>query len=138
MGLERDDPIVRRRVAQKFEFIIDGATPPTPTTQDLQAWLDAHASSYAIEPQYSLRQVYFDPSRHGGRLEADIAAARRDLEQGKSVSGDSTMLLPALEAAQPFEIARAFGSEFADALPHCRSADGKDRCVQDSACISWK
>ena len=27
MGLDRDDPVVRRRIAQKVEFIVDGATP---------------------------------------------------------------------------------------------------------------
>jgi len=42
MGLDRDDSIVRRRVAQKLEFISQEATPAMPTPQDLQAWLDAH------------------------------------------------------------------------------------------------
>ncbi len=116
LGLDRDDPIVRRRIGQKLEFIVDSATPPTPTPQDLQAWLDTHAARYAVEPTYSLRQVYFDPSRHGDQLNADIAAARGELERGKSVHGDSTLLPPMLEAAQPFEIARAFGKEFADAV----------------------
>ena len=116
MGLDRDDPVVRRRVGQKLEFILDGMTPPAPTTEELQAWLDSHPADYVIEPTYSLRQVYFDPARHGEQLEADIAAARRTLELGRSAAGDSTMLPESLQAARAFEVARSFGSDFADAL----------------------
>ena len=88
MALDRDDPIVRRRVGQKLEFILDSAAPASPTDAELQAWLDAHPDDYQIEPTYSLRQVFFDPARHGDKLDADIAAARRALESGKLVDGD--------------------------------------------------
>ena len=77
MGLDRDDPIVRRRIGQKVEFIIEGMTPAVPTVQEMQAWLDAHPEKYAIEPRFSFRQVYLDPSRRGDRLEADTADALR-------------------------------------------------------------
>jgi len=116
MGLDRDDSIVRRRVAQKLEFIADGATPTTATRQDLQAWLDAHPTSYLVEPRYSLRQVFFNPERRGDRLQLDVAAARRALQLGKEARGDATMLPAALEDARAFEVARTFGSDFAQAL----------------------
>lgn len=116
MGLDRDDLIVRRRVGQKLQFIIEGATPSAPTTAELQAWLDAHPDDYRIEAKYSLRQVYFDPERHGDRLEADVASARRALEAGEPLPGDSTMLPATMDEAAAFEVARAFGAEFADAL----------------------
>ena len=50
----------------------------------MQAWLDTHAGKYQIEPVYSLRQVYFDPARHGDNLDAVIATARRDLAVGQA------------------------------------------------------
>ena len=84
MGLDRDDPIVRRRIGQKLEFIVDGATPPTPTTHDLQAWLDDHASRYVVEPTYSLRQVYFDPSRHGDAVWTPTSPLRAASSSGVS------------------------------------------------------
>jgi len=92
MGLERDDPVVRRRIAQKFEFIADGATPEGPGEAELQAWLDARRDRYAVEPSYTLRQIYFDPARRGARIDADIDAARVALSSGRSVDADSTML----------------------------------------------
>jgi len=115
LGLDRDDPVVRRRIGQKLEFIVESAVPPPPTDVDLQAWLDSHAERYQIEPDYSLRQVYFDPARHGDKLAAEIAAARRSLAAGKEVTGDATMLPPSLDAAAT-EAQRVFGNEFADAL----------------------
>jgi PPIC-type PPIASE domain len=116
MGLDRDDPVVRRRIGQKLEFILESATPPAPTDAELQVWLDAHPDDYEIEPTYSLRQIYFDPARHGARLEADMAAARRALESGKAVAGDTTMLPPTMEAATAIEVVRVFGNEFGEGL----------------------
>ena len=116
LGLDRDDAVVRRRVGQKLEFIIDAAAPPSPTDAELQAWLDSHSSQYQIDPTYSLRQVYFDPARHGEHLDADIAAARRALTAGKAVNGDTTLLPPSLDAVTATEVRRLFGDEFTDAL----------------------
>ena len=115
MGLDRDDPVVRRRIAQKIEFIIDAAAPATPTTEELQSWLDAHRDKYFAEPTYSLRQVYFDPTRHAAKLEPVVAAARAALARGDSSVGDSTML-PSILDGPATEVVRAFGSDFEHAL----------------------
>ncbi len=115
-GLDRDDPIVRRRVGQKIEFMIDVAPQAVPTNSELQAWLDAHADRYKIEPRYSLRQVYFDPVRHGEKLDAAIAGALRAVKTGKRVTGDSTLLPATLDDTAVSDIERQFGVEFADSL----------------------
>lgn len=114
--LDRDDPVVRRRIGQKFEFMTEAAPQAPPTTVELQAWLDAHADKYAIEPRYSLRQVYFDPARHGAKLDSDIAAARRTLEAGNSFAGDTTMLPATLEDAAASDVERQFGADFTASL----------------------
>jgi hypothetical protein len=116
MGLDRDDPVVRRRVGQKIQFIIEGAAPTSPTTAELQAWLDAHRADYRTEPRYSLRQVYFDPRRHGANLERDIASARRALEGGSNNVGDATLLPLEMQDASQSEVEREFGAEFVAGL----------------------
>jgi parvulin-like peptidyl-prolyl isomerase len=116
MGLDRDDPVVRRRVAQKREFIVDGSTPIPPTAAEMQAWLEAHPDKYQIEPRYTLTQIYFDVARHGEKLDADVAAVRRALDAGKAPDGDPTLLPQALDEAGASEVKRVFGKEFADAL----------------------
>jgi len=116
MGLDRDDPVVRRRVGQKIQFIIESVAPAPPSTAELQAWLDAHPARYAIEPVYSLRQVYFDPQRHGASLERDIAGARRVLASGADHAGDTTLLPFEVRDSSQSEVARTFGTEFAASL----------------------
>lgn len=116
MGLDRDDPIVRRRVAQKLEFIVDGGTPTPPTTVELQEWLDANADKYRSEPRYTLSQIFFDVERHGARLDAVLAAARRAIDAGKAPTGDPTLLPAAMDRARESDIERVFGKQFADAL----------------------
>jgi hypothetical protein len=111
MGLDRDDPVVRRRIAQKVEFILDSAIPATPTETELQGWLDMHSEKYSIESQYSLRQVYFDPARHGNAVARLISSRQAALRNGRTVAGDPTML-PATMTASASEVARVFGSEF--------------------------
>ena len=116
MGFDRDDPVVRRRVGQKLEFLIDSSTPPAPGEPELQAWLDAHPADYQIEPVLSFQQVYFDPARRGANLGREIVAARRSLEGGKHVAGDPTLLPEAMQAAVLSDVQRAFGAEFAAAI----------------------
>lgn len=111
MGLDRDDPIVRRRIAQKVEFILDSAIPATPTETELQAWLDTHGEKYSIERQYSLRQVFFDPARHGEATASLISSGQAALKKGSTVAGDPTML-PATLTASASQVARVFGGEF--------------------------
>jgi hypothetical protein len=116
MALDRDDPVVRRRVGQKLEFILDSAAPASLTDTELQSWLDAHPSDYQAEPTYSLRQVFFNPERHGEALGADIAAARRALESGKAIEGDTTLLPHEMNSAGATQVARVFGNEFVEGL----------------------
>ena len=75
MGLDRDDPVVRRRLQQKVEFIVDSAIPEAPTAEELQRWLDEHTDAYRIDGTYTLRQVSFDPVRRGETLQADMDGA---------------------------------------------------------------
>jgi hypothetical protein len=115
--LDRDDPVVRRRVAQKLAAMADAQTSVETSPAEMQAWLDARPDDYRLQPSYSLRQVYFDPARQGKRLDAAIAAARSALAKGaKETSGDATMLPDTLEAASIIEVARVFGNDFAAAL----------------------
>lgn len=116
MGLEQDDPVVRRRLSQKVQFILDtGSDSAPPTDAELQRWLDEHADRYRVEATYALRQAYFDPARRGERLAADMAAARRALQAGREAAGDATML-PATLTGGAAEVARIFGAEFEQAL----------------------
>lgn len=72
-GLDRGDEIVRRRVAQKAQFLMqDLAPPPEPTEAQLQAWYRDHLTQYSTPAQVTFTHLYFSPDRGG-----DAAARRR-------------------------------------------------------------
>jgi hypothetical protein len=116
LGFDRDDPVVRRRIAQKMEFLADGNASNPPSQIELDEWLEQHRADYRIDAVYSFRQVFFDPSRHDDRLEADLDVARKRLASGNIVEGDSTLLPASLDRAPSSEVTRIFGAEFARAL----------------------
>jgi hypothetical protein len=117
IGFDRDDPIIRRRVAQKMSFVADGMVPDVPDDEELGRWLEAHSDDYRIPPSYSFRQAYFDPQRHGEQLESVLADARRKLDSDSNeLPGDSTLLPIEMKDASATTVARMFGTEFADAL----------------------
>ena len=65
LGLDKDDPVIRRRLRQKMEFVSeDAATEPEPTDRDLQAYLAAHEDAFRVEPRITFRHVYLDRARH--------------------------------------------------------------------------
>lgn len=117
LGLDRNDTVVRRRIAQKMEFIADGAVPAEPTDEELEEWLASNMDRYRIEAVYNLEQAYFDPARHDDGLRARLAALGSTLGVAATVPGSDPTLLPGtLRAARSSEIARTFGAGFADTL----------------------
>jgi PPIC-type PPIASE domain len=122
LGLDRDDAIVRRRLQQKMDFLIEEAALATPASDaELQAFLQANADKFRSEPQFSFEQVYLDPARRGQRLADDAARLRTSLQDGRTTpaqAGDRLQLLQTRYLQLPQgEIARLFGEDFARALP---------------------
>jgi len=123
LGLDRDDTIIRRRLQQKMEFISEEAAAlAEPTDQELEQYLAAHADAFRVEPRATFAQVYLDPGRRGTALAGDAARLLGTLDAaGGEVDiasmGDRLMMLdPRYENASSSEIARLFGTGFAEAL----------------------
>ena len=119
LGLDRDDTIIRRRLRQKLEFLVEDTVEATPpTAAELQAWLDKHPELFRGEPQVALRQVFVDVQRRGAAAQAE---AQRLLARLRGAGpdapfaglGDATMLPGELPRGPLSEVDRAFGSEFA-------------------------
>lgn len=120
LHLDRDDPVIRRRVVQKLDVLAEeSAAQQAADDAELQRYLQQHAERYALPAEVAFSQVLFDPNRHGAQLETDMQAGLQRLEAGTSPEqvGDRTQL-PATVAATPVDLlARDFGDEFAQALP---------------------
>ena len=118
MGLDRDDTIIRRRMRQKLEFLVEDSASATPPTEaELQVYLDGHPESFRYEPQVAFRQVYVDPSVGGDAPARAQALLERLRATGPEASieglGDSIMLDPEVPLLRQDEVARLFGAEFA-------------------------
>src|SRR4029453_11753332 len=76
MGPDKNDEIVRRRMAQKMQFLAeDVAAAREPTSAELRAWYEKNSASFAQPPRLSFRHLYFSPDRRGARAREDAAQA---------------------------------------------------------------
>lgn len=122
LGLDKDDPIIRRRLRQKLEFVSeDIAAQAEPTDADLNAYLQAHADKFRIEPRFTFCQVYLSPQKHGDNLHRDAALILTHLIQAgdkadASALGDSILLETNFDAEPLGEVAKQFGEAFAEKL----------------------
>lgn len=119
MGLDRDDTIVRRRMAQKMEFLtndITSAEPPDETA--LQDYLAKNAPRYAKPAQVSFRHVYLSREKRGAKAEADAGEALASLTRGASDETMGDAFLHGFEFAKqdPNEIGALFGKDFAEKI----------------------
>lgn len=123
LGLDRDDPILRRRVAQKMEFISEDLADTPPTDDELRGFFADNAADYRLDSRFSFRQLYFNPDVRGTSLEAAVAAALDALARGQVPESDATLLPAELGDASLSEVRRVFGDRFAEALAALPAGD---------------
>jgi hypothetical protein len=123
MGLDRDDTIVKRRMAQKMQFLAeDVAAAHEPSTAELKAWFDQHKDKFALPSRYSFRHLYFSPDKRGKSAQDDAAKTLGKIsgqpEDSKLAPplGDQFMFQDYYGDRTPEAIAKEFGPQFAIAL----------------------
>jgi hypothetical protein len=120
LGLDENDTILRRRLAQKMEFLIaDVSLPAEPAEEDLRAHYRSNAERYIEPTSLSFSHVFFSPDERGDRVELEARAALDTLRRLQADApradgyGDSFMLRARYEDASVDTIARDFGRDFA-------------------------
>lgn len=120
LGLDQDDAIVRRRLAQKMEFLSEDSAAREPTRADLEAWFVANAESFERPARVTFLHRYFSPDVRGSQAQADAAAAAAALAgaaQGDADEvGDPYMFQDYLVNRSPEQLAKAFGPAFAQSV----------------------
>ncbi|NJS14364.1 MAG: peptidyl-prolyl cis-trans isomerase, partial [Sphingopyxis sp.] len=113
LGLDADDPIIRRRLRSKMEYISAAASENAlPTDTTLQAWIDRNPARYARDPRFSFDQIYL------GQSAGAAAAIGAQLRAGGDwrTLGQAISLPLSEEEADRTSIARTFGDDFVAAL----------------------
>ena len=123
MGLDQDDTIVKRRIAQKVHFLAeDVASAHEPNTAELKAWYEANSRTFALPGRTTFRHLYFSPDRRGQNAKEDATKALAKIsgqpEDSRSVASlaDPFMFQDYYGDRTPEQLAKDFGPEFAQAV----------------------
>jgi hypothetical protein len=122
LGLNQDDPVVRRRLRTRMDVFFDDTAPVSPPTEaQLQAYVDAHPDAFRTDERVSFVQVYLSPARHGAQMEETTRRLKAELQSARpetdvAALGDRSMLGTQFEALSEREVTRIFGDDFTKAL----------------------
>ncbi|MCK4675002.1 MAG: peptidyl-prolyl cis-trans isomerase [Gammaproteobacteria bacterium] len=122
MGLDKNDSIIRRRLAQKIEFITsDLAALAEPGETELSNYLSTHSEQFSLPARIDFAQVFINPEKRGVDTDEYASNLLSELTQADSnrditTLGDSLMLEQKLEQVTEHDVSRLFGKDFASEL----------------------
>ena len=119
MGLDADDPVIKRRVRQKVDVISEEiGNQQAPTDAELNDYLANNSDDFRRAPILSFEQVFFSGDAPADVVERQSREALARLNEGAAPAsvGQATML-PATVTLMPADlVARDFGEEFTKRL----------------------
>jgi hypothetical protein len=123
MGLNQHDQVIRRRLAQKLEFLAkDLVALVPPTEEELEAYFETNKDRYQEPALYAFTHVFIDPDKRGDATLSDAETIKATLiAQGEAIEGagalgDNLMLQSYYPERDQTEIRKLFGSGFAQSL----------------------
>jgi len=141
-GLDRDDVIIRRRLAQKLRFLTEdlAETIQAPAPDALEAYFDSHSSDYQNPARLTFQQVFFSAENPENRVPREALPAVKRLKgqheplnaraiqalqllqkeqadaAGWQQMGDPFMLGNRFNESTPQSLTQQFGKDFTDQL----------------------
>jgi hypothetical protein len=123
MGLDKDDSVIRRRLAQKLEFLSnDLITPQPPTDDELKTYFNEHIKRYQAPDLVTMTHVFIDPDLRGDQTLIDAEAIKIKLQALNEPPrdawdyGDAFMLQSYYPERSEAELLKLFGSGFAKSV----------------------
>ncbi len=113
LGLDDDDVIIRRRLAQKVEFFLAENDPPElPDEAGLRQWFEANRSAYDAPPKLGWRHIY---ASNRGEAQALLRAVKVSAANWREM-GQPFMLNRTYARQDQSDLAQLMGADFARAL----------------------
>ena len=119
IGLDRDDEVLKRRLRQKMEFILeDISSRVEPNDADLIAFMKKYPDKYLVDPQFSFRHVYVNSDKRGKNAESDARQILAQLVAGTDPDtvGDVFLLESATSLSPLWDISKQYGEQFGRSL----------------------
>lgn len=118
LGLDKDDPVIRRHLRTRMEFVVqDIGGLVEPTDQELEEFLRQHPESFRPPPVLSFRHVFLDREKLGEprawEVATDILRQLRASDIVAEETGDRFLLGHAFPDVALTRIELDFGSAFA-------------------------
>jgi peptidyl-prolyl cis-trans isomerase C len=118
LGLDKDDMIVKRRMAQKMEFLAeDVSAAHEPTTEELRAWFEKNSNRFTLPDRATFRHLYFSFDRRGQNAREEAARALAKLV-GKPEDSPAAAAL-----ADPFMFQDYYGDRSPEQLSEASLGD---------------
>jgi hypothetical protein len=115
LGLDKNDTIVKRRLAQKMDFLAEEvAALREPAPGELQTWFKKNEALYVPPTLISFRHIYFSPDKRGSNTQRDAQRFLVGLGQRDTSGGDRFMFQSSYSEQSRDQLARVFGSKFAE------------------------
>ena len=117
LGLDRNDTIVRRRLAQKLAFLVDDTSRIVePTDEQLRQFYDTNTERFRSEARVSFAQVFFNPARRVN-AESDAEAALVSIstmagDDRATTIGDPILLETEFHDVDAGTVSNLFGDDF--------------------------
>lgn len=116
LDLARDDTIIRRHLAQKMTFLIEGTSRAAePSDQELRRYYATHLSSFVTEARVSFTQVFVSPELRS-TAESDAKTILVQLSSVDAVPegiGDRSLMAHQVVGGDFQTVAAQFGETFA-------------------------
>jgi hypothetical protein len=117
LGLDQNDTIVRRRLAQKLTFLVDDTSRIVePTDDELRKFYDANVKRFQAQPRITFTQLFFNPEKRQ-HAESDARAALVSISakgaNGEASGGDPILLENEFHEVDEQTVSNMFGSAFA-------------------------
>ncbi|PWJ34195.1 peptidyl-prolyl cis-trans isomerase [Sediminitomix flava] len=116
INLDHNDEIIRRRLAQKMQFLSnDFARMTEPTESELESYFKTHLEEYRLPAKYSLYQLTFtgdhreNPIKDAKELLSDLENLPFDEVEGK---GDQLSFPFYYEKVSTYHLGRQLGEQF--------------------------
>jgi hypothetical protein len=121
LGLDQDDTIIRRRLAQKMEFLVqDIAAQAEPTEVELLAFFAENQARFVAPARLSFSHIFFSRDLRGQDTARDaelvLAELRAAGSEGGPDRGDRFMLQYEYQQIDQRDAAALFGAAFGERL----------------------
>ena len=124
MGLDEDDIVVRRRLAQKVDFLFKDLSDFTePSDDELKAYFQENRSTYEIPGRVTFTHIYFntdkrgeDKAAHEIRQLVERLNSNEDIPSDPSILGDPFLLGSSYSNKTLSNIRGQFGLRFAEVV----------------------